>query len=413
MAVELESHDLLVKRAVTQRVVGSVTTAASLASMAYGISLSAISPGAWWMFAGFVGLLTGPMIYASAGRDPNSRSGKEGRLRVDPENQSLTIWHGNKRIVLSDIGMDVVGAWVEEDFVGGTLVVETRDGTTVAARFREEQRGQVDDLLTALGADARVVVMRLAAAERAGRGCAGGCVTWALIIGAAPAVLFLMALVETLTNKPEPLYLLLFGIPAFLCLLAAWVSVRALTNTTLHVGADGVRIGRRFVAYGDLRGVSHVANGVLVETESGEHRIRCLGVQAAAAIRRVRQAQSRFLETDREGELNMLDRAERTVDQWRAALAKVLERSTYRSRALDKNDLLTVVENPRTSPERRAGAILALGPHVTDVERRRVRIASEACAEPHTRAVMEAALDEELHDLEQALRKTARSDPGG
>ena len=91
MAIELESHDLLVKRALTQRVVGGAITVASLISVAHGISLAAVLPGAWFMFSGFLGLMIGPMVLASAGRDPNTRSGREGRLRFDPEDESRVI----------------------------------------------------------------------------------------------------------------------------------------------------------------------------------------------------------------------------------------------------------------------------------------------------------------------------------
>lgn len=402
--IELDSHDLLIKRAVRQKAAGIATTVLSAGAAAYGIAASSLTSIPWFL-AGITGLVIGPMIYASAGRDPNTRAHKGGRIRFEPEQDAIFLSRNNRRIQRSEID----GAWVEEDYLGGTLVIETTDGTTVAARFVEEQRATVDRMLEGLGADARVVMMRVAASERGGRGCASGCMMLAVLVGIAPTIVMFVAIVKALLGDPTAAdiagYLM---IPAVICISTALLAARSLSSTKIRIGADGVRVGRRFMPYGELRAATHVENGVLFETERDAIKVRCLGIQAATVIHRVDQALERFRSGAELADLRLLDRAQRSVADWRAALTQVLDRGSYRTRALDKSDLLRVIENPSAPAERRAGAILALSPHGDESDRKRVRIAYEACAEQHTRAAMEAALEEELEDMERAL-KTGQS----
>lgn len=401
MAIQLRSHDVLVQRAALQRALGVVVTVLSVGSIAYGFISGNLSGSFLWAL-GFPGLLVGPMIYSSAGRDPHTRAGREDSLYVD--GGALHIAKADKRIPISD----VEGAWIEEDFVGGTLVIETRRGLTIAARFMDEQRKTVEALTRELGVDTRLWVMRVVAAERAGRGCAGGCLAVAVLLGVAPVIAFLAAIVTGVMRGAEPGGLFATGVPAAIFVLVGLVSWRALSSTTLRIGADGVRIGRRFVPYAELREVRHATGGVLFDGDRGKHKVRCLGVQAASIIENVNRAVARYRSEGDEHDLAVLDRQNRSVDEWRGALGRVLEAASYRQRALDRAELLALAENPKAAPERRAGAILALGPHATPDEKRRLRIASDTCAEPHTRAAMEAALDEELHTLEKALESAGQ-----
>lgn len=398
MAIELDSHDVLVQRALVQRGLGATMTLLSIAAIAYyGTSLG--GPAWIWAVLGFPGLLVGPMIYAAAGRDPHTRTGREDTLRI--HEGALYIPRADQRIALGD----VEGAWIEEDFVGGTLVIETRRGLTIAARFLDEQRPRVEAIMRGLGVDERLVVMRVAAAERAGRGCAGGCLTVALLLGAAPALAFVVTLISSLFDDVTPARLFATGVPALVCMTAALLSVRALSSTTLRIGADGVRVGRRFVPYGALREVRHTTGGVLFDTGQRARKVRCLGVQAASIIENVNRAVARFRDDHGQTDLTMLDRQSRSVPEWRGTLSRILDATSYRQPAVDRSALLTLVENPKATPERRAGAILALGPHATPDEKKRLRIASDTCAEPHARAIMEAALDEELEALERAIHR--------
>ena len=402
MAVDLESHDVLVQRAMVQRAVGGAVTLGSLVIIGLGAFEGSTASMISWIMTGLVGLLVGPMIMASAGRDPDSRSGRAGVLLLD--DGVLEITGAQRRIHVSDIE----AGWIEEDFVGGTLVLETKTGITVAARFRDGQRERAESMLRALGVDARLVVMRLAASERAGRGCAGGCLTVTALFGVIPAVFLLAGTINSLvTGTAHSGLVLMTAFFVLTCTLAVVVSVNALLTTTVRIGADGVHVGRRFIAYGDLDEVRHVANGVSFEASGRKHKVRCLGVQAATVIRNVETALARFRQAQDGSELDLelLDRRERPVSEWRQAVARVMDRLSYRNRALDRDELLAVAENPRAPRDRRAGAILAILPDASDEEISRLRIASDTCAEPHTRAAMEAAMHEELEALEEALQK--------
>ncbi len=395
MAIELDSHDVVVKRAAIQRWLGALITLGAIACGVFALSQGSLLG---WT-AGLFGLAIGPMVFASAGRDPNTRSGREAALRI--EGDALVIDGGRHRIAKTE----VEGGWIEEDFVGGTLVIETRGGLTVAARFLDEHRDRADALLEALGVDARVVVMRIAASERASRGCAGGCFAFALLVGLFPLMAFVAALVEAVGGHASALALFATGVPTVVALVSALLSYRALSSTTLHIGADGVRIGRRFIPYAELREMRYATGGVIFDTARGPRKVRCLAVQATAIIRKIERAMARFHRGEGAADLSVLDRMDRSFDEWRQGLARVFDPTTYRRRTLERSELVTVVEDPQAPPERRVAAIFALHEGASDDERRRCRIATESCAEPNTRAALEAALEEELAEVERALAR--------
>jgi len=92
---------------------------------------------------------------------------------------------------------------------------------------------------------------------------------------------------------------------------------------------------------------------------------------------------------------------------WRDQLLALFEHAkSYRARALQRDDLWQVLEDPKASPERRVGAALALSRRAKTGERRRVRIAAASCAlRPLRIAIEEAAEGEiEAQALEEAMK---------
>jgi len=104
--------------------------------------------------------------------------------------------------------------------------------------------------------------------------------------------------------------------------------------------------------------------------------------------------------------LERLKRGDRGWQRWRASLATLLgEEGSYRRGHLALRDLLRVVESPSGDPEIRIGAALALAGRTDKDLERRLRIASEACAEPALRMALRAASEGELEvaALEEAI----------
>jgi hypothetical protein len=93
----------------------------------------------------------------------------------------------------------------------------------------------------------------------------------------------------------------------------------------------------------------------------------------------------------------LLDRGGRSLEAWRAALGRLLQRGAqYRSAAISDDDVLGVLEDPAARPALRIGAALALRESADPDARRRVRIAAAACADEETRAALEAAAEDHL-----------------
>ena len=107
-----------------------------------------------------------------------------------------------------------------------------------------------------------------------------------------------------------------------------------------------------------------------------------------------------------------LGRRGRPLSAWREELRQLTaETADYRHATLSRDDLAAVLESPKTSPEQRIGAALALAEagHAEDLER--VRIAASACATPRVRIALEAIAD--AREDEEALAAALEDEPRG
>jgi hypothetical protein len=105
-----------------------------------------------------------------------------------------------------------------------------------------------------------------------------------------------------------------------------------------------------------------------------------LRIQEAIALRDAAPAQ----------DLVQLDRAGRTIPEWRTALAALARRGTdYRASGLSPDDLTALLGSPDTPAERRLAAALTLtaGHHPAAGER--IRVAAAQCASERLRAALE------------------------
>jgi hypothetical protein len=94
----------------------------------------------------------------------------------------------------------------------------------------------------------------------------------------------------------------------------------------------------------------------------------------------------------------------RSVAEWRAAIARVLEDPGYRSAGLTSEQTEAVLRNPLASPEQRIGAAMAI--RIAGDPPDRIRVAAEAAADPDVREALEAVADDgDPGRLERVLRR--------
>lgn len=177
----------------------------------------------------------------------------------------------------------------------------------------------------------------------------------------------------------------------------------------LEIGTDGVRVAGKFIAYGDIRDVSGTSVRIVFDT--GTERVKTPAVIEGrkaipgliARIEKRRAAAARA----HAPALDALDRRERPVEEWRAALEELaLGGKGFRGPALHDDDLQRILDDPGAPLEQRIGAALALRSRGGD-EQGRIRVAAETSVERRVRVALEAAAGEEIDEraIERALDK--------
>lgn len=110
----------------------------------------------------------------------------------------------------------------------------------------------------------------------------------------------------------------------------------------------------------------------------------------------------------RDESVNALDRAGRSIEEWRAALSTLADDAqAYRGLSLGREALERVLYDATAPAERRIGAALALG------DRERIRVAAQNTANEHLRIALEKASDGELEDAAVEDAIAAESPPSG
>jgi len=408
---ELLSDGVMVYRVRRQKRIGWAITAAALAALASTPLLSSDGAIVLTILGGLPGLLIGLLTAATAGRDPGgARGGNPGVVSL--HDGWLEVTYGGKEKMFD--AEEVEGGWIEEGAGHQVAVVRLKDGTLVAARFDSGRRSEAEELLRAVGADAKAVAMKLSASSLGGRGCATSCLFVAFLFGLPFPILLLVGLYLLLTGDAAGWDMTGYAsFATFIVAIGTWLSVRALSSTTVMIGNDGLWLKRtlwrrRFVPFEQLDDMWRAEKSVWLTTGSSRIRLRCVnGLAAEALIDRVERARDAREEAAGAADLDELDRAGRSLREWRQHLTQLLERgSRYRTRALQRDDVLRVAEDPAASPERRVGAAFALAACADDAERKRLRIAAESCAHRPLRIALQSATEGEIEAeaVEQAMR---------
>jgi hypothetical protein len=193
------------------------------------------------------------------------------------------------------------------------------------------------------------------------------------------------------------------------------------TRTRWVVGSDGLLVKRgisrgRFIPYRNVVGVEvrgarlrvAVRDGKLAELvsvdDSADSRVPRVGVHALA--RRIAQARDAARLRGQYDLAVSLGRGERNTKAWMADLLSLLRRPTgYRVATVSRDQLWGTLEDVAQPAEMRAAAAVALRPALADEERRRLRVAAEACASPRLRVAFEVAAGEDERSLEDAIEE--------
>jgi hypothetical protein len=198
------------------------------------------------------------------------------------------------------------------------------------------------------------------------------------------------------------------------CAMSAFVVAR-FGYPRLVVGADGVRLEggwrTRFIPYAEIASAARYRDrarrnvcGVRITRTDGEDVLLPLIGQSEdqkrALVERILAARSGYVAVDDARIAQALDRGGRTIDAWKADLARAaLSEGTFREQPLRRDDFERVLADPSAPLMRRVGAAIALRAVDPDASRR-IRVATEASADERARGALEAAsrgeVDEDL-----------------
>jgi hypothetical protein len=215
--------------------------------------------------------------------------------------------------------------------------------------------------------------------------------------------------------------LAMIGTLAASLLFSLWISLHYM-GSELTIGADGITVRdgvfSRFIAWSDVGSTQvqtpltaiHHPRLRVTTCEGKTHSIWLGGDQGtdpAAIVSRIKEARALSATSRSELPPQLLERGGRSVREWAASLAGLLDEDAgYRSQNLDPMALLRVVRDAAAPTEQRIAAALALGSR--ESTREKVRVAAEATAyEPVRVALASAAAGE---PDEAAIERAIESD---
>lgn len=211
------------------------------------------------------------------------------------------------------------------------------------------------------------------------------------------------------------------------------------TNSRVSVGRDGLLItgpGRsEFIGFERVRAVSQSPLGIIVTLSSGDEIALPLAplprellffkklhpaknttydpnnqlARRAALAQRIDRALARFRDTSSDtgsAAARLLDRGSRPISEWREALSRDAGEA-YREQRLDADQLVNVLENPKSPIGQRLGAAFALGAREHQA---RAHTAIAASANPKVRILLEKAAEGSLDEADYELGLEAEAE---
>jgi hypothetical protein len=193
------------------------------------------------------------------------------------------------------------------------------------------------------------------------------------------------------------------------------VAIALFSRPHITVGRDGVSFKRGpfswFVSFHDLARVEIAGTLIILHEYRGSMRyIATAGSGASqrqALVDRIQAGIDKtFSRRDLSARVALLDRAGRSIEAWTDALRALAQtKDAFRTTALSGDELISVIDDPLSPPERRVAAAYVLA--LRDRERavQRVRVALESTANERVRVALERASNGTLD--EQTLREVA------
>ena len=135
--------------------------------------------------------------------------------------------------------------------------------------------------------------------------------------------------------------------------------------------------------------------------------------QMTLILERMRQAKESHDRGDATSEAALLERHERDIPAWIAALRAIGTGANqdHRTAPVEPEKLWRIVEDPAATPTARAGAAVALSAAIDEGGKRRLSAAAEAVAAPRLRIALDAATkgdDEALREAMSEVEEEAR-----
>lgn len=335
----------------------------------------------------------------------------ERRALVEADDRGLTI---DGRL---EVARDGIRAAHVHRRDGATIVRLVRTFRPVDVVVEDEIEGEA--LIAALRLDAASAVAKYMVQDGTHARSAGR-------VGIIAAVFVVLIGTTTVLSAMSHSFL---GLSAVVPMLVAYLVLLVRGQLTLSVGGDGVRLQRwlgeaRFVRYADIKGVRREGGNVFLDLRDGRTLAVSKGLSRKWAARvggehltdevdglvaRLNQRIDAHERGDDAAVVATLARAGRTTAQWLRDLTSANEtQATFRTPAIPRDVLWSVVEDTSAPTSVRVGAAVALRSTLDDAARTRLRIAADACAAPRLRVAMERASSTQAED-EDAL--SAALDP--
>ena len=301
----------------------------------------------------------------------------------------------------------------------GRVEIDLHGGSRISALLPE---GDAERLLDAVGASVakRTLVVPL-------RGTIGTPVRVLMTatLGVIPATMIAVAVAHAFDGYSLP------GETGILLSIATWFAVQAaIVAATVRwlgapraiVGADGIRIEhmltQKFVPYGRIGSVTPMT----YYSSQGGYRSVNLAVRGAPAVQlpmigqsdadvsalvaRIEAGRGMRYANDSDEALDRLARGGRSMSDLRKDIESVMNApAIYRNQHLGRDELLTVLQNPHATAERRLTAAIALSVKEGRAASETIRVAADATASDPVRVVLEkvAAGDVDEASVERAV----------
>lgn len=332
---------------------------------------------------------------------------KAARVRADGSGIEVTYEDGRVRSVAHE---EVRQAAVVADPIAPGVALDLSRGRSMSVRTPSVEDAQ--RLVAAIGPAETQALYRTRLGPRP-VAAAGGCLSLAAVFAVTIGIF-------------NAIKLGLPGVLGGLFWLGAVAGVLVLlflftSGPKIDVGADGVSVREvfrtRFVAFRDLESIRAQGGKVEMRYAGGRAEQVRLSLMSKEQVAALDDRLSRAFAAARgggAGRTSVLERAGRSLSEWRAHLAGLLAKGEgYRESAITREEAEAVLAAGDATPEHRLGAALALAAADPEGAREKLRVAAEGSANPRLRVALSGLSEGEIEEsaVAEALEGEAAAGP--